>query len=136
MPRSRTPQNLTATIIFDKIKKSANPILRKKSDLIIAFIQSLIDGLKMPEDLEDRFRSFEEKAKQEEITKFANEHDLTYKELNAVFEEYEFDGILNNDSIKNLIHKEMGFLELSKVVKEIKLFIIETSDKYSLEIAG
>jgi type I restriction enzyme R subunit len=85
------------TEIFDKIKKSANPTLRKKSDLIIAFIQSLIDGLKMPEDLEDRFRSFEEKAKQEEITKFANEHDLTYKELNAVFEEYEFDGILNND---------------------------------------
>ena len=124
------------TEIFDKIKKSANPTLRKKSDLIIAFIQSLIDGLKMPEDLEDRFRSFEEKAKQEEITKFANEHDLTYKELNAVFEEYEFDGILNNDSIKNLIHKEMGFLELSKVVKEIKLFIIETSDKYSLEMAG
>ena len=124
------------TEIFDKIKKSANPTLRKKSDLIIAFIQSLIDGLKMPEDLEDRFRSFEEKAKQEEITKFANEHGLTYKELNAVFEEYEFDGILNNDSIKNLIHKEMGFLELSKVVKEIKLFIIETSDKYSLEMAG
>ena len=124
------------TEIFDKIKKSANPTLRKKSDLIIAFIQSLIDGLKMPEDLEDRFRSFEEKAKQEEITKFANEHDLTYKELNTVFEEYEFDGILNNDSIKNLIHKEMGFLELSKVVKEIKLFIIETSDKYSLEMAG
>ena len=124
------------TEIFDKIKKSANPTLRKKSDLIIAFIQSLIDGLKMPEDLEDRFRSFEEKAKQEEITKFANEHDLTSKELNAVFEEYEFDGILNNDSIKNLIHKEMGFLELSKVVKEIKLFIIETSDKYSLEMAG
>ena len=124
------------TEIFDKIKKSANPTLCKKSDLIIAFIQSLIDGLKMPEDLEDRFRSFEEKAKQEEITKFANEHDLTYKELNAVFEEYEFDGILNNDSIKNLIHKEMGFLELSKVVKEIKLFIIETSDKYSLEMAG
>ena len=104
--------------------------------MIIAFIQSLIDGLEMPEDLEDRFRSFEEKAKQEVITKFANEHDLTYKELNAVFEEYEFDGILNNDSIKNLIHKEMGFLELSKVVKEIKLFIIETSDKYSLEMAG
>ena len=124
------------TEIFDKIKKSANPTLRKKSDLIIAFIQSLIDGLKMPEDLEDRFRSFEEKAKQEEITKFANEHDLTYKELNTVFEEYEFDGILNNDSIKNLIHKEMGFLELSKVVKEIKLFIIETSDKYSLEMVG
>ena len=73
---------------------------------------------------------------QAEITKFANEHGLTYKELNAVFEEYEFDGILNNDSIKNLIHKEMGFLELSKVVKEIKLFIIETSDKYSLEMAG
>lgn len=124
------------TEIFDKIKKSANPTLCKKSDLIIAFIQSLIDGLKIPEDLEDRFRSFEEKAKQEEITKFANEHGLTYKELNAVFEEYEFDGILNNDSIKNLIHKEMGFLELSKVVKEIKLFIIETSDKYSLEMAG
>jgi type I restriction enzyme R subunit len=123
------------TEIFDKIKKSANPTLRKKSDLIIAFIQSLIDGLKMPEDLEDRFRSFEEKAKQEEITKFANEHDLTYKELNAVFEEYEFDGILNNDSIKNLIHKEMGFLELSKVVKEIKLFIIEISYKYSSEMA-
>ena len=123
------------TEIFDKIKKSANPTLRKKSDLIIAFIQSLIDGLKMPEDLEDRFRSFGEKAKQEEITKFANEHDLTYKELNTVFEEYEFDGIFNNDSIKNLIHKEMGFLELSKVVKEIKLFIIETTDKYSLEIA-
>ena len=56
--------------------------------------------------------------------------------LRYVFEEYEFDGILNNDSIKNLIHKEMGFLELSKVVKEIKLFIIETSDKYSLEMAG
>ena len=30
------------TEIFDKIKKSANPTLRKKSDLIIAFIQSLI----------------------------------------------------------------------------------------------
>ena len=124
------------TEIFDKIKKSANPTLRKKADLIIAFIESLAAGLEMPEDLEAKYRTFEEKAKQEEITKFANEHDLTYKELNAVFEEYEFDGILNNDSIKNFIHKEMGFLELSKVVKEIKLFIIETSDKYSLEMAG
>lgn len=90
----------------------------------------------MPEDLESRYRSFEAKAKQEEITKFANENDITYKELNSVFEEYEFNGILSNDSIKEIIHKEMGFLELSKIVKEIKLFIIETSDKYSFEMAG
>ena len=122
--------------IFNKIKNSANPTLRKKADLIIAFIESLAAGLEMPEDLEAKYRSFEEKAKQEEITKFANEHDITYKELNSIFEEYEFDGILSNDSIKSIIHKEMGFLELSKVVKEIKLFIIETSDKYTLEMAG
>ena len=122
--------------IFSKIKNTGNPTLRKKADLIIAFIQSLVDGLEMPEDLESRYRSFEAKAKQEEITKFANEHDITYKELNSVFEEYEFNGILSNDSIKEIIHKEMGFLELSKIVKEIKLFIIETSDKYSFEMAG
>lgn len=122
--------------IFNKIKNTGNPTLRKKADLIIAFIQSLVDGLEMPEDLESRYRSFEAKAKQEEITKFANEHDITYKELNSVFEEYEFNGILSNDSIKEIIHKEMGFLELSKIVKEIKLFIIETSDKYSFEMAG
>lgn len=122
--------------IFSKIKNTGNPTLRKKADLIIAFIQSLVDGLEMPEDLESRYRSFEAKAKQEEITKFANEHDITYKELNSVFEEYEFNGVLSNDSIKEIIHKEMGFLELSKVVKEIKLFIIETSDKYSFEMAG
>lgn len=122
--------------IFNKIKNTGNPTLRKKADLIIAFIQSLVDGLEMPEDLESRYRSFEAKAKQEEITKFANENDITYKELNSVFEEYEFNGILSNDSIKEIIHKEMGFLELSKVVKEIKLFIIETSDKYSFEMAG
>ena len=89
----------------------------------------------MPEDLEAKYRSFEEKAKQEEITKFANDHNITYKELNSIFEEYEFDGILSNDSIKSLIHKEMSFIELSKVVKEIKHFIIETSDKYTLEMA-
>lgn len=122
--------------IFNKIKNTGNPTLRKKADLIIAFIQSLVDGLEMPEDLESRYRSFEAKAKQEEITRFANEHDITYKELNSVFEEYEFNGILSNDSIKEIIHKEMGFLELSKIVKEIKLFIIETSDKYSFEMAG
>ena len=122
--------------IFSKIKNTGNPTLRKKADLIIAFIQSLVDGLEMPEDLESRYRSFEAKAKQEEITKFANENDITYKELNSVFEEYEFNGILSNDSIKEIIHKEMGFLELSKIVKEIKLFIIETSDKYSFEMAG
>ena len=122
--------------IFSKIKNSANPTLRKKADLIIAFIESLAAGLEMPEDLEAKYRSFEEKAKQEEITKFANDHNITYKELNSIFEEYEFDGILSNDSIKSIIHKEMGFLELSKVVKEIKLFIIETSDKYTLELAG
>ena len=55
--------------------------------------------------------------------------------MNSIFEEYEFDGILSNDSIKSLIHKEMSFIELSKVVKEIKHFIIETSDKYTLEMA-
>ena len=122
--------------IFNKVKNSANPILRKKADLILAFINSLVEGLKMPEDLEERYRTFEEKAKQEEITQFANEHDITYKELKGVFDEYEFDGILNNDSIKALIHKEISFLELSRIVKEIKLFIIETTDKYSFEMAG
>ncbi len=122
--------------IFNKIKNSANPTLRKKADLIIAFIESLAAGLEMPEDLEDKYRTFEEKEKQKEITRFANDHDITYKELNSIFEEYEFDGILSNDSIKSIIHKDMSFLELSKVVKEIKLFIIETSDKYSLEMAG
>ena len=121
--------------IFNKIKNSANPTLRKKADLIIAFIESLAAGLEMPENIEDKYRSFEEKEKQKEITKFANEHDITYKELNSIFEEYEFDGILSNDSIKSLIHKEMSFIELSKVVKEIKHFIIETSDKYTLEMA-
>ena len=79
--------------IFSKIKNTGNPTLRKKADLIIAFIQSLVDGLEMPEDLESRYRSFEAKAKQEEITKFANENDITYKELNSVFEEYEFEEI-------------------------------------------
>ena len=122
--------------IFNKIKNSANPTLRKRADLIIAFIESLAAGLEMPEDLEDKYRTFEEKEKQKEITRFANDHDITYKELNSIFEEYEFDGILSNDSIKSIIHKDMSFLELSKVVKEIKLFIIETSDKYSLEMAG
>ena len=117
--------------IFDELGRSDSPELKKKIDLIKAFLGDVIPELKEGDSVDEAYSDFEEKERAKEIEGFAKENELDVEHLNNIISEYEFSGNTDDQQIDEELCTGLGFRAKRAMRKLIKQFIMDNCEKYA-----
>ena len=111
-------------------KMKANPLLRKKVELLIEFLEKLEEGL-AGSGFSMSFEEFKETSREKEIKEFSKKMHLDSEKLKFFINEVSFSGVLNKEElIKDCIKEPLTFLKKEKVLEKILHFIDEIQKKY------
>lgn len=114
--------------IKKEIARSDSIELRKKVDLIKKFLDEILPNVSAEDNIDDVYESYENAERNEEIKKFAEEHEISEAFLKEEIAEYEFSGIIRKQNIMDNV--KLPFLKKTKVVKAIIDFINYIIEKY------
>ena len=117
--------------IFDELNRTDSPELKKKIDLIKAFIGDVVPKMNEGDSIDDAFAIYEETARAREIDEFAGEHSLDADKLKELISEYEFSGIVDTNKIDKELCANLGFKARREMRHTISLFVTENCVKYS-----
>lgn len=117
--------------IFDELNRTDSPELKKKIDLIKAFIGDVVPKMNEGDSIDDAFAIYEETARAREIDEFAGEHSLDADKLKELISEYEFSGIVDTSKIDKELCANLGFKARREMRHTISLFVTENCVKYS-----
>ena len=114
--------------IKKELLRSDSPELKKKIDLIQAFLNEVVIGLNPGADMDESWAEYEQRKRNEEIEAFARENEIDSEYLKGVIAEYEFSGNMDRDGIREQIHKPL--LVARKLIDKIIEFIIENCNRF------
>jgi type I restriction enzyme R subunit len=114
--------------ILTELGRTDNEQLKKKVDLIKAFLEHELQHVSPEHDVDEAYLEYENKERAKEIEKFANESEIDIDFLKNEISEYEFTGLFDRERINNQIQKP--FLIKKKIVTQIIDFIKENVLKY------
>lgn len=117
--------------IFDELNRTDSPELKKKIDLIKAFIGDVVPKMNEGDSIDDAFAIYEETARAREIDEFAGEHSIDADKLKELISEYEFSGIVDTSKIDKELCANLGFKARREMRHTISLFVTENCVKYS-----
>lgn len=118
--------------IFDELDRTDNPELKKKVDLIKAFLNEMMPIIQEDEDVLEKYSEYEDKARTSEIEAFATDKNIEFSFLRGLISEFEFSHILDKDAIRSELKGSFSYKEKKLLVTEIMEFIIENCNKYQL----
>ena len=118
--------------IFDELDRSDSPELRKKVDLIKAFLNKVMPNMQEGDSVLDAYAVFEDEQRDLEIEEFARENSISSDYLKQLITEYSFSGILDNAKIKQELRGSLGLKQLRELVTKVMQFVIENCDKYQI----
>lgn len=121
-------QNKDIKHVIKELDRTDNPELKKKVELIKAFLKSELPSLNKDDNVDDAYNNFEEKEREEEISKFAKENDIDKEFIKNEISEYEFTGVADKEEISKKIKKP--YLIKRSLVEKIMDFINENVLKY------
>ena len=116
--------------IKSEIDRTDNPQLRKKSELLKNFLDSVVVGLENADEVDAAYNDFENEEKRKEIETFARAEDLQpdlIAELVAVFE---FSGAISVGEIRDRIDKPLPLRKRMELSNRIADFITTLTEKY------
>lgn len=116
--------------IREELNRADNEQMRKKVDLLKAFLDELETGYDGHSDIDDLYNDFENRARHEEIHKFAEKEELDEEVLTAFISEYEFSNILNAGRIRDSIKRPLPLLKKRSLVNRIVDFIRSFAEKF------
>lgn len=116
--------------IKEEIDRTDNPQLRKKSELLKNFLDSVVAGLDSAEDVDSAYNDFENEAKRREIESFAKSEDLSPKLISELVAEFEFSGVISVGSIRDRIESPLPLLKKIELGNRIADFITSITEKY------
>ena len=90
----------------------------------------------LPEDVDimEAFNQFEKEQMQADIEAFALENDISVEVVAELLSEYVFTQRISDDGIrKSLQEYKLGLLKLTKLTKNIRVFLTDTYNKYKAE---
>lgn len=121
-------------LVLREIERSDNEALRYKRDVMKAFINTRFFEIDQDADIVEEYYKFEADALQMDIERYARELDLEIEVFDKLFHNYSFSNTITNEEIREAIaHKNYGLIKTTKVIKEIKTYIIHLYDKYKAE---
>ena len=114
--------------IKKELQRSDSPELKKKIDLIQAFLNEVVMGMGSDADMDESWAEYEQRKRNEEIEAFAAENEIDSGYLKEVISEYEFSGNMDRDGIRAQIQKPL--LVARKLIEKITTFIVDNCNKY------
>ena len=118
--------------IYDELERTDSPELKKKIDLIKAFIGEVIPSMQEGDSVDDAYANFEEKARAKEIEDFAAEAEIDVDKLKGLISEYEFSGIISEDDIDNEIGKDLPFRKRKELRNKVTYFITDNTARFAI----
>jgi type I restriction enzyme R subunit len=113
-----------------ELDRTDNPHLRKKVELIKAFLDNVMIHASGDVDVDELFDNFEDAKRNEEIETFATEQNLDANFLREQISEYEFTSLINKDEIRDGIKRPLKFFEKRTLIDKVIDFIRKHVDKY------
>ena len=116
--------------IKEEIDRTDNPQLRKKSELLKNFLDSVVAGLNNADEVDSAYNDFENDEKRKEIETFAQTEDLPPKLIAELVAEFEFSGVISVGGIRDRIEKPLPLLKRIALGNRIADFITTLTEKY------
>jgi type I restriction enzyme R subunit len=116
--------------ILKELARTDDPVLRRKVDLIKAFLEEVLPQLKSGNEVDEAYNNFEDISRMEEIKKFAEKTNIDENFLKEQISEYEFTGIITKGVIRRGINKPLPLVQKVKLTEEIVDFIKDLVEKY------
>lgn len=116
--------------IKQELDRTDNPELRRKVDLIRAFIDRVMPTIQQNESIDEAYAVFESEQRNKEIEEFAQTQDINAEFLKYVISDYEFSNTINQQNIMAGITRPIKFKERFILVNKIITFIKENVFKY------
>lgn len=116
--------------IKKELDRTDNPELRRKVDLIRAFIDRVMPNIEHSDSVDEAFAIFESEQRNKEIVDFANTQNISADFLKQSISDYEFSNTINKKDIITGIGRPIKFKEKHELVGKIIKFIKENVFKY------
>ncbi len=116
--------------IKKELDRTDNPELRRKVDLIRAFIDRVMPNIEHSDSVDEAFAIFESEQRNQEIVDFANTQNISADFLKQTISDYEFSNTINKKYIITGIDRPIKFKEKHELVAKIIEFIKENVFKY------
>lgn len=116
--------------IEEELARADNPLLMRKVELLQAFLDKVVRGLRNADEIDAAYNDFENAEKNREIQEFAQKEDVDAKMLSDVISEYEFSGVINAGDIRDKIKAPMSLLKKKSLVARIVDFIKNLAEKF------
>lgn len=113
-----------------ELKRTDNPQLLRKVDLLQSFLEQVVSGLGSADEIDAAYNDFENEEKRKEIENFAVNEEIEPKLLTEFISEYEFSGTMDAGNIRDRINKPMPLLKKKSLVNRIVDFILRHVEKY------
>lgn len=116
--------------IKENLKKTDNPKLMRKVELLQAFLKRVVVGLENADDIDAAYNDFENEMKKEEIRAFAQAENIDAAVLEGFISEYEFSGTMDAGLIRDCIENPLSLIQKRTIVNQIVHFIQQHTEKY------
>ena len=117
--------------IFDELNRTDSPELKRKIDLIKAFIGEVIPQMKDGDSVDEAYANYEDAARTKDIEDYAAANSLNAGLLKEIISEYEFSGIADEDRIDKELCAGLGFRQRRQMRQNIIVFVTENCMKYA-----
>lgn len=116
--------------IHKELGRATDPELRKKIDLIKAFLDDIVPTITPDEDVVEAYSDYENEERNKEIDEFVDFNGLSKESFREAIAEYEFSEKFVEDKIKASLPAGLKFMERKKLMNSIKDFIRDNCEKY------
>ena len=116
--------------IHKELGRATDPELRKKIDLIKAFLDEVVPSIKPDEDVVEAYSDYENVERNKEIDAFIAENNLAKETFREAIAEYEFSEKFVEEKLKASLPAGLKFMERKKLMNRIKDFIRDNCEKY------
>ncbi len=141
---SSQTKEIELSTIISILRKSVDPILVSKRELLEQFIENVFPKLSEGASIYDELANFIDEKRKEEVRRFSEEFDITYDELHKLLVRFDYFMTIDYSDISSLIttkakkkyvekHPNKSYLGAKNELMEIiKNFILDVTSKYSL----
>ncbi len=116
--------------IHKELNRATDPELRRKIELIKAFLADVIPEINPETDVVEAYSDYENEERNKEINEFIENNSLNSDAFKEAISEYEFSEKFADDKIKNSLPTGLKFMERKSLTAKIKDFIKDNCEKY------